>query len=233
VNAVFTSRARHQGKSARTRARLMDAAVGVFARQGIEAASVSEIAQAADVANGTFYNHFRDKDEIVGAVAFAIAGDIARRLDRAMQGLQNAAERTSFATRQFIELATSTPDWGRALVRAVWSLPELRQQVSDFARADIERGVREGVFKVEVEDLLVDLFASMVITTVFLRLEGEAGSDAGAAVAEHQLRMLGMPPARAKRVARRKLVPLSLAEPLGPDPVSPARAGGASTRARN
>jgi AcrR family transcriptional regulator len=212
MHAVFASRARERGKSARTRARLMDAAVEVFARHGIEAASVNEIAQAADVANGTFYNHFKDKDEIVGVVAFAIAGDVARRLDEAMHGLEDAAERTSFATRQFVELATSAPEWGRALVRAVWYLPELRRAVSAYARADIERGVRAGLFKVEVDDLLVDLFASMVVTTVFLRLEGEQGADAGARAAEHQLRMLGVPPARAKRVAWRDLAPLSLAD---------------------
>lgn len=211
MHAVFTDRARGLGKSARTRARLMDAAVEVFARQGIEAASVNEIAQAADVANGTFYNHFKDKDEIVGVVAFAIAGDVAERLDQAMEGLEDAAERTSFATRQFIELATSAPSWGRALVRAVWYLPELRRQVSAFARSDIERGVKSGLFKVEVDDFLVDLFASLVVMTVFLRLEGEAGPDAGAQAAEHQLRMLGVTPARAKRVAWRELTPLSLA----------------------
>ncbi len=208
---VFARRAREGGKSARTRARLMDAAVQVFARQGIEAASVSEIAQAADVSNGTFYNHFKDKDEIVGVVAFAIAGDVARRLDETMRTLDDAAERTSFATRQFIDLATSAPEWGRALVRAVWYLPALRHQVSAFARADLERGVREGVFKVEVDDLLVDLFATMVVTVLMLRLEGEAGPDAGARTAEHQLRMLGVPPARARRVAHRPLPPLPLA----------------------
>jgi len=212
MQAVFARRARGEGKSARTRARLMDAAVGVFARQGIEAASVNAIAQAADVANGTFYNHFKDKDEIVGAVAFAMARDVAERLDVAMQGLEDAAERTSFATRQFIELAASAPEWGRALVNAVWHLPALRRQVSAYARADIDRGVRDGVFKVQVDDLLVDLFASMVLMAVFLRLEGEEGPDAGARVAEHQLRMLGVPPARAKRVAWRTLTPLSLAE---------------------
>jgi AcrR family transcriptional regulator len=212
MQAVFTSRAREQGKSARTRARLMDAAVGVFARQGIEAASVNEIAQAADVANGTFYNHFKDKDEIVGTVAFAMARDVAARLDEAMQGLEDAAERTSFATRQFIELAVSAPEWGRALVDAVWHLPALRRQVSAYARADIDRGVRDGVFKVEVDDLLVDLFASMVLMAVFLRLEGEEGADTGARVAGHQLRMLGVPAARAKRVAWRTLTPLSLVE---------------------
>lgn len=207
---LFASRARGQGKSARTRARLMDAAVEVFARQGIEAASVNEIAQVADVANGTFYNHFKDKADVVGVVAFAIAGDVTRRLDEAMADLEDAAERASFATRQFVELATSAPDWGRALVRAVWHLPELRRQVSAFARADLERGVKSGLFKVEIDDFLVDLFASLVIMTVFLRLEGEAGPDAGAQAAEHQLRMLGVPPARARRVAWRALTPLSL-----------------------
>jgi AcrR family transcriptional regulator len=212
VQAVFTSRAREQGKSARTRARLMDAAVGVFAREGIEGASVNAIAQAADVANGTFYNHFKDKNEIVGTVAFAMARDVAERIDEAMQGLEDAAERTSFATRQFIELAASAPEWGRALVDAVWHLPALRREVSDYARADIERGVRDGLFKVEVDELLVDLFGSMVLTAVFLRLEGEEGPDAGPRVAEHQLRMLGVPAARAKRVAWRTLTPLSLVE---------------------
>ncbi len=212
MQAVFASRARDEGKSARTRARLMDAAVGVFAREGIEAASVNEIAQAADVANGTFYNHFKDKDEIVGSVAFAMARDVAARLDEAMQDLEDADERTSFATRQFIELATSAPEWGRALVDAVWHLPALRRQVSAYARADIDRGVRDGVFKVEVDDLLVDLFASMVLMAVFLRLEGEEGADTGARVAEHQLRMLGVSAARAKRVAWRTLTPLSLVE---------------------
>ena len=170
------------------------------------------IAQVAEVANGTFYNHFKDKDEIVGTVAFALAGDVVERIDEAMHDLEDAAERTSFATRQFIELAASAPEWGRALVNAVWHLPELRRRVSARARADIERGVRDGLFKVELDDLLVDLFASMVVMALFLRLEGEEGPDVGPRVAEHQLRMLGVTPARAKRVAWRALTPLSLVE---------------------
>lgn len=214
MSGLFTERARQAGKRARTRARLMDAAVEIFARQGIEAASVNAIAQAAEVANGTFYNHFGDKDEIAGVVAFAIAGEVTRRLDEAMAGIEDAAERTSFGTRQFIALATSAPTWGRALVRAVWYLPELRRQVSAYARADIERGAAAGSFRVEVDDLLVDLFASMVVTAVFLRLEDEAGPEVGQQVAEHQLRMLGVPAARARRLAWRDLEPLALARSL-------------------
>lgn len=87
---------------------------------------------------------------------------------------------------------------------------EARHEASAFARADLERGVRDGIFMVEVDGLLVDLFASMVLAAILLRLHGEAGVDAGAQVAEHQLRMLGVPAARAKRVAWRPLAPLCI-----------------------
>lgn len=210
LNGIFASEARDKGKSARTRARLMDAAVGVFARVGFEAASVNEIARAADVANGTFYLHFKDKDEIVSAVAFRIAGDITRQLDEAMADMDDAIERTCFATRQFIDIACSEPEWGWALFRAAWFLPQLRKRSNEYLRADLQRGARQGSFTVKVDVFLVDMFASMVLTALFGRLSGNADKDAGSRVAELQLRMLGVPAAKAKKAAWRELTPLEL-----------------------
>jgi AcrR family transcriptional regulator len=207
---IFTDEARGLGKSARTRARLMDAAVGVFARVGYGAASVNEIAQAADVANGTFYLHFKDKDEIAAAVAFRMAADVARQLDEAMADIDDAVERTSFATRQFIDLACSEPEWGWALFHASWHMHDLRKQVVTYLRGDLRRGVDQGVFKVELDDFLVDTFASMVVSALFGRLRGESGPEAGPKVAELQLRMLGVSPARAHRAAWRDIEPLKL-----------------------
>jgi AcrR family transcriptional regulator len=69
VTGLFADAARKLGKSERTRARLMDAAVGIFAREGYEAASVNRIAQSADVLKGTLYLHFMDKDDIAAAVS--------------------------------------------------------------------------------------------------------------------------------------------------------------------
>ena len=208
MTGVFSTRARGQGKSARTRARLMDAAAEAFARKGIEAASINGIAQAADVSNGTFYNHFRDKDELVATVAFGILYDLAERIDEAMRDLRDPAERVCFGTRQIIELAAREPVWGHALCRAAWSMPDLRREVVQRARADLELGAREGVFRVEVDDLLVDVFSSMVLMGVIRRLGEDGGPEVGPRVAEHQLRMLGVPPARARRAARRPITPL-------------------------
>jgi AcrR family transcriptional regulator len=51
-------------RKARTRADLLAAARQVFAARGYHEASIAEITETADVGVGTFYLHFRDKDEI-------------------------------------------------------------------------------------------------------------------------------------------------------------------------
>ncbi len=207
---IFAERARGEAKSVRTRARLMDAAAEAFAAHGIEGVSVNAIAHAADVSNGTFYNHFRDKEAIVAAVVFSIARDLAERIDVSMASITDPVERVAFGTRQFVELAASVPDWAGALSSAVWALPELRREVTAFARVDLQRGAREGRFRVEVDDVLVDVFMSMVLMGIYLRTREGAGPEVGMRIAEHQLRMLGVPPARAHRAARRPLDPLEM-----------------------
>ena len=75
-------------------------------------------------------------EESAAAILRHLGAEDVQRLGAAMAGLEDAAERTSFATRHFVALATSAPEWGRALVHADWYLPELRRRVSAFARAD-------------------------------------------------------------------------------------------------
>lgn len=213
TGGIFAAEARLLGKSARTRARLMDAAAEVFARDGYEAASVNEIARIAQVANGTFYAHFKDKNAVVAAVTFRIAGDVVSQLNAAMAGVEDAVERVARATRQFVHLACSEPDWGWALLRAVTFLPDLRAHVITYLRADLERGVAQGVFDVTVEEVLLDTFAAMVVSALFGRLRGDVGLDPGSRVAELQLRMLGVSADRATAAAWAELEPLKLELP--------------------
>ena len=55
-------------RRAQTRARLMDAAVAVFAERGIIGASVEEICESAGFTRGAFYSNFSGKDELVVAL---------------------------------------------------------------------------------------------------------------------------------------------------------------------
>lgn len=53
---------------ARTRAQLLDAAAGVFARRGFHGASLEEVAEQAGYTRGAVYSNFSSKDELFLAV---------------------------------------------------------------------------------------------------------------------------------------------------------------------
>jgi AcrR family transcriptional regulator len=206
----FAVHARALGKSARTRARLMDAATGLFAQEGFESASVNRIAKAADVVNGTFYLHFRDKDDIAAAVAFGIAAEAMRQIDDAVGGIEDAIERIAAATRLFIEFAYVQPEWGLAFFRAVWFFRGLRESIIAHLRADLERAAARGAFTIAIDDFVIDMFGSMTLTGMFGRVQGIVGPETGSRVAELQLRMLGVPPKRAAKAAQCPLPPLQM-----------------------
>jgi AcrR family transcriptional regulator len=52
----------------RTRQRLLDAAEMVFARRGIEAASLDEVAEAAGYTKGAIYSNFASKTDLIAAL---------------------------------------------------------------------------------------------------------------------------------------------------------------------
>ncbi len=54
-----------QKRTLKTRARLISAAEDVIQKSGYEALRVEEVVQAAGVAKGTFFAHFRDKDALM------------------------------------------------------------------------------------------------------------------------------------------------------------------------
>lgn len=56
---------RSQKRASRTRKKLKQAALDVFSEKSIDAATVEEITEKADVGKGTLYQHFEDKEQIV------------------------------------------------------------------------------------------------------------------------------------------------------------------------
>ena len=59
---------RREERKAQNRAKLLAAARKVFAEKGLGEATVRDIVRATDLATGTFYNYFRDKEEVFAAL---------------------------------------------------------------------------------------------------------------------------------------------------------------------
>jgi AcrR family transcriptional regulator len=63
-----TRRLDRRAMKERTRERLLDAAAVVFARKGIEAASLDEVAEAAGYTKGAIYSNFASKTDLIAAL---------------------------------------------------------------------------------------------------------------------------------------------------------------------
>ncbi|MEW5851919.1 MAG: TetR/AcrR family transcriptional regulator [Myxococcota bacterium] len=59
---------RRERKTERARAALLDAALRVMSTRGVYLTRIEDITEAADVAKGSFYAHFKDKDDILAAI---------------------------------------------------------------------------------------------------------------------------------------------------------------------
>jgi|FEC22Drversion2_1045045.scaffolds.fasta_scaffold00736_15 AcrR family transcriptional regulator len=70
---------RREQNKAENRTALLKAARAVFAEMGHGAASVRDIVRRTDLASGTFYNYFKDKDEIFEAVVGELTGELLKR----------------------------------------------------------------------------------------------------------------------------------------------------------
>src|SRR5713101_8448844 len=70
---------RREQNKAENRAALLKAARTVFAEIGYGAAGVRDIVRRTDLASGTFYNYFKDKDEIFEAVVGELTGELLKR----------------------------------------------------------------------------------------------------------------------------------------------------------
>jgi AcrR family transcriptional regulator len=63
-----TRRLDRRAMKERTRDRLLDAAAVIFARRGIEAASLDEVAEAAGYTKGAIYSNFAGKTDLIAAL---------------------------------------------------------------------------------------------------------------------------------------------------------------------
>ena len=187
------------GKRARTRARLTDAALRLMSERGINATSVSEIAAAAELANGTFYLYFRDKSEIIAVVCRAVTQAMHDDMSSTRLSLADGAARVAYGTQQFIEIAAAEPVWGRLLVSAFTEFEAIKEDIAHYMRLDVALGIEQGRFSEPLDEFVIDAHLAILRAGVVARLAG-AGPDVSARAAEYQLRILGMGVKDAKRV---------------------------------
>jgi AcrR family transcriptional regulator len=193
---------------ARTRSAIVEAALRLFARKGIGATAIHEIAGEAGVSNGSFYNYFRTREEVVDAGVRLLAKRLTDDVSASYVGVSDPAERVAIGSRRFMLKALAEPEWGAAVLQVWNSTPLMAKRVSDATVKDLRAGRRKGRFSFTSERAAVDLLQGTVLAAMRTMLEGGVREGHAAAVAAMILRGLGLPSAEANGIARRPLPPL-------------------------
>jgi AcrR family transcriptional regulator len=107
---MSTALGRRERTKAANRAAILDAAREVFAELGYEAAGVRDIIRRTDLASGTFYNYFPDKEAVFVALTAETGEEARRRVRDARRSARTAAEFVEGGYRAFFEFIVSEPE---------------------------------------------------------------------------------------------------------------------------
>ena len=160
----MTMTERRPTKRERTRRQLLDAGMKVMAERG-DALTASDVVIAAGVSNGTFYNHFLDRDDFIAALVHESIEAITQGSAGDTEGA-DPAWRFAVATSRLLDTALAQPLWGRAVLRLVACTTPLHAAIAQFLRADLEEGHRIGRFTHGADPTTVDLISGTVMATV-------------------------------------------------------------------
>jgi AcrR family transcriptional regulator len=202
-------------RKAQTRAVLIGAAQA-FLASGRADVTVSEIAKAADVGHGTFYNHFDSKEEIL-RVAIEEALDAHGAMLDALTGpLEDPAEVFAQSFRLTGRLHRWQPELSKVLLHDGLALSTSEHGLRPRVLRDITAGLRVGRFTVRDPELAVTIIAGAALCLGRLLHDQPERDDAEAAdqISEDLLRMLGLPADEAHAISRRPLP--DLGELAGP-----------------
>jgi AcrR family transcriptional regulator len=121
----------------------VEAATQLFAHEGLHGATSARIAQAAGVATGTFYLHFRDKQELFAAIVESALAELRARLRRAIDGAgSDARAQVRARTAELVAFAEDNRSLIRVLFGRRQEAGELAEDVLDALIPGIEESLR-------------------------------------------------------------------------------------------
>lgn len=188
-------------KRERTRRSLVDAALRLIARKEVGEIALLEVAAEAEVSNGTIYNYFRTRDEVLEAVGIALATEFSDAISVLSANVKSGAQRLSIGVRMFIHRAADDHQWANALLRIIHFDQAIRSRLATHVLSDLREGLREGAFTFEDEGIALDIVVACTTGAMRSIVEGRAVTGHDVQVAEMVLKALGATPARARKIA--------------------------------
>ena len=194
---LFRDRAMGARKRERTRGVLLDSAVSVFAEKGFFGAKIRDITNRAQLANGTFYNYYQTKDELLRDVATELAIELTKRINDDMENIAHGPTRVALATARLLRTVRQQAEWLNVLLEGVFMVPELQSSAVAYLKKDLELGTQQGHFSVTVDLLLINQILALI--NVGRRVDPAMSDLTIKHTCDAVLRVLGVPAKKAQK----------------------------------
>jgi AcrR family transcriptional regulator len=145
------------------RSQILRAAIRVFAQKGYAAATIRNIAGAAEVAEGTIYNYFRNKEDLLIHIPRHIAGPVFERLtlelpevhtveeaEHALVALGSEMVRRVAANVRFVKVFLSAIPHLSPRARKEY-LRLLPLAAADVVEAHVRQGIAAGIYRADLD----------------------------------------------------------------------------------
>ena len=169
---------KREATKAANRAAILAAARVVFADIGFGAASVRDIIRRTDLATGTFYNYFPDKESVLREILDETTIEIRVRVRAARQDAASVEDfvRNGFRAyfdylagdREMLELMSRNA----GTIRAMFDEPAVGAGVEEL-RLDLERGVADGILVAHDSELMAAAMVGAAVEVAIRLLNRE------------------------------------------------------------
>jgi len=188
----------------RTREALLAAGRQLFAQRDVDAVSIDEIVNVADVAKGSFYNHFPDKEAFAREIGAAVRNKIEDMIISATAGVTDPALHVALGMCVFAHFANTSRDGARVLYKLNDGSTMVEAPINRRVVDVVRRGLEAGRFcDIDLQTGILLVMGQTVITVRHVLEERRTTPPAEVAqnMARSMLRALGVPLAEARRLA--------------------------------
>lgn len=189
----------------KTRQLLVDVARELFAKKGLDATTMNDIAASSKKGRRTLYTYFRSKEEIYSAVIGSELERLSEKLDQVANSNQHPDDKLFSLIFTHLDQIKETVARNGSLraefFRNIWLVEKVRREFDveeiHILRRVIAEGIGIGAFKVESVNLLADIIHYAVkgieVPYILDRLgEGLTPNDAETVVRNLMRRALGI-----------------------------------------
>jgi AcrR family transcriptional regulator len=193
---------RKQVRSRRTEQQILNAALRVFARDGISRSRIADIAAEAGISTSTLYEYYASKEDLAYEVPSYHLATFFEQYRAAVVPQTSARERLMLYLSMSSDFAREHAEWARLLYLEIWpsvfvGTTDVRHSVDDYARVVVfllRQGAAEGAWSglrdpYQTAAILLGGVNQVIITWLLYRRPKNL-TRAGTDVAERILNMI-------------------------------------------